>query len=109
MGQLAQRSRGLSDDVGLRAVFSTWLTIAVVIAFMFSSVWSYASVTLSELSKAEDEVRSGIDYICYQLGRDVRATSTISSSSATAPMGGRIGWGSSWPTCRARACRRRCL
>ena len=47
---LARRSRGLGDDVGMRAIFGTWLTTAVVIAFMLSGVWSYASVTISEKS-----------------------------------------------------------
>ena len=72
---LARRSRGLGDDVGMRAIFGTWLTTAVVIAFMLSGVWSYASVTISELDKAEDEIRSEVNYLCFQLGRDTRASS----------------------------------
>lgn len=60
-------SKALGNDIGLRLLFTTWLSAAVVLSFMVTTVLNYLNITYSELVKAERDIRSEVNYLCYQI------------------------------------------
>ena len=67
---LARRLVRRLSELRIRDAFRMTIFLVATIAFIASSTVSFVSVTESQLAKAEESVRSEVNYLCLQL-RDV--------------------------------------
>lgn len=63
---VARRVRERRGSRGLRAVFGTWLSVAVALTFMVTAAMSFTAITVTEFRNAEDLMKSEVNYLCIQ-------------------------------------------
>lgn len=64
---ITRKAMARTTRIGLRALFSTWLGVAVLFVFMVTVVTTFVLISRDEISDAETSMRSEVDYLLRQL------------------------------------------
>lgn len=62
-----ERMRARVGEISLYALFGSWLTVVVLVAFMVTAGISFVSITQGEQVKASESIEEEVNYLCAQV------------------------------------------